>query len=85
MQQRASERESRLQFAIRKRGRAVEGTGLENRQRETVRGFESHRFRHRSLWLRDRRHGLFRNLRRPLPFRIRATFENVRVTATSLF
>jgi hypothetical protein len=31
---------------MRKRGRAVEGTGLENRQRETVRGFESHRFRH---------------------------------------
>lgn len=31
----------------RKCGRAVEGTGLENRQWATIRGFESHRFRHR--------------------------------------
>ena len=30
----------------RKSGRAVEGTGLENQQQETVRGFESHLFRH---------------------------------------
>ena len=29
----------------RKRGRVVEGTGLENRRRATVREFESHRFR----------------------------------------
>ena len=28
-----------------KRGRVVDCTGLENRQRETVREFESHRFR----------------------------------------
>ena len=30
----------------RKRGRGVDCTGLENRRRETVREFESHRFRH---------------------------------------
>ncbi len=30
----------------RKSGRAVEGTGLENRQWATIRGFESHLFRH---------------------------------------
>lgn len=28
-----------------KRGRVVEGTGLENQRRATVREFESHRFR----------------------------------------
>lgn len=33
----------------RKSGRAVEGTGLENQQQETVRGFESHLFR--QVWL----------------------------------
>ena len=33
--------------ASRKRGRVVEGTGLENRQGATLREFESHRFRHR--------------------------------------
>lgn len=31
---------------LRKRGRVVEGTGLENRQGATLREFESHRFRH---------------------------------------
>ena len=36
-------------FAIRKRGRVVDCTGLENRQRATVREFESHRFRQRLL------------------------------------
>ena len=35
-----------LEAVNRKRGRAVEGTGLENRQWETIREFESHRFRH---------------------------------------
>jgi hypothetical protein len=34
-----------LQCAPRKRGRVVDCTGLENRQRATVREFESHRFR----------------------------------------
>ena len=32
-------------IGMRKRGRVVDCTGLENRQRETVREFESHRFR----------------------------------------
>ena len=35
-----------LEYAPRKRGRVVDCTGLENRRRETVREFESHRFRH---------------------------------------
>jgi hypothetical protein len=33
--------------SARKRGRVVDCTGLENRQRATVREFESHRFRQR--------------------------------------
>lgn len=33
------------QLARRKRGRAVEGTGFENRRRATYQGFESLRFR----------------------------------------
>ena len=41
---------TRLEYSPRKRGRVVDCTGLENRRRETVREFESHRFRqHR--WL----------------------------------
>ncbi len=36
-------------IGMRKRGRVVDCTGLENRQRETVREFESHRFRQNDL------------------------------------
>ena len=39
-----------LEYAPRKRGRVVDCTGLENRRRETVREFESHRFRHFIVW-----------------------------------
>ena len=39
--------ERNLQWTAWKRGRVVDCTGLENRQRATVREFESHRFRHR--------------------------------------
>ena len=35
----------RRELIIRRDGRAVEGTGLENRRCESIRGFESHPFR----------------------------------------
>ena len=37
----------RRELIIRRDGRAVEGTGLENRRRASVRGFESHALRQR--------------------------------------
>ena len=40
-------------------GRVVEGTGLENQQRETVREFESHRFRHNNGALAELVEGTF--------------------------
>ena len=47
----------RIPFAkthtTRKRGRVVDCTGLENRQRATVREFESHRFRQVNRLYRD--------------------------------
>ena len=36
----------RRELIIRRDGRAVEGTGLENRRCESIRGFESHSLRH---------------------------------------
>ena len=37
-------------FLLRRDVRAVDGSGLENRRRESARGFESHSLRHDLLW-----------------------------------
>ena len=42
----------RRELIIRRDGRAVEGTGLENRRCESIRGFESHSLRQFSYRLR---------------------------------
>ena len=44
-----AKREATNEKSCRKRGRVVDCTGLENRQRATVREFESHRFRQISI------------------------------------
>gem|GEM_PF-4411843 len=45
---------SRMRNILRwKRGRVVEGTGLENRQGATLREFESHRFRQNDIVFND--------------------------------
>ena len=41
---------------LRKRGRVVECTGLENRRWATIREFESHRFRHLSVSEHPKKH-----------------------------
>ena len=40
----------RRELIIRRDGRAVEGTGLENRRCESIRGFESHSLRQIALY-----------------------------------
>ena len=40
----------RRELIIRRDGRAVEGTGLENRRCESIRGFESHSLRQTALY-----------------------------------
>ena len=42
----------RRELIIRRDGRAVEGTGLENRRCESIRGFESHSLRQKTSYLR---------------------------------
>ena len=42
----------RRELIIRRDGRAVEGTGLENRRCESIRGFESHSLRQKISYLR---------------------------------